>query len=834
MSSLRRPATRFFGRDSELSQLEEMGRDGARLVTVWGPPGVGKTRLALEYAARSEARYPGGIWPLSLSDLSNVEDFQNSLSKSFDINLAGGEPIDVFAQRMGRWKKTLVVLDGFDRLVDSAGRWLQELLGRVARVDALVTSRQRLKLPLETSCEIGPLGREAEDLFIDRAGLSDVDRDGVARVVTHLDRIPLGIEVAAAHVDLLGLDGLEARLKDHLLALSHRGPLESSHATLRDTIAWAWDLLGDRERSVLTQLAVFSGPFTVAAAEAVLDVNGDVLGAISELRDRSFVSARGGGRLECYGTVRRFATEHGDSAVLCEATERHRSYYLKLGEEWAAQANRGDDGSALERLSEEVSNLRSIALQDCGDEKRWRQAARAAVAMRELWMSRGPIGRYLEVLDGLVEAAPASRPPLLGVVLLARGASRRVNRSADEARTDLESAAALLAGSAEHEGRALNELAVFHHQQRALDLAREYYERALEASEPDSGFRANLEGNLGALVHDAGDFDRALEHYERALREFRRLGLVRMEAIFLTNLALLRQETGALDEAAEDYSMALELLTRVADPRFEATARTNRGLLRVMTGEHSAALEDQTVALGLFTEVGDARSTALAHARLGIAQALLGQRHESRRSFDEAERILGPMNQRLELEFVELSRAFRDLEQAQTARELDDPEGCARHRASVQRRIRAATAPAEDGPAMVDVFDDARIVLSLLRTHLDSLESETASHVLVVSPDAQRFRPPGGSWHDFGRKASARRIFAALVELHQNADGGAMDVDAIFCAGWGDQQISAESMANRVYVALSDLRKRGLGPLLLRGDDGYYLDPAVRIVESAD
>ncbi|MEL6547031.1 MAG: hypothetical protein AAFQ82_20565, partial [Myxococcota bacterium] len=183
----------------------------------------------------------------------------------------------------------------------------------------------------------------------------------------------------------------------------------------------------------------------------------------------------------------------------------------------------------------------------------------------------------------------------------------------------------------------------------------------------------------------------------------------------------------------------------------------------------------------------------------------------------------------LGLEFVELSRAFRDLEQAQNARELEDPEGFARHRAQVEGRVRAAT-HGDDAPALLDVFDDARIVATLLRTQLGALDSETPSHVLLVSPDAQRFRPPGGEWHDFGRKASARRILAAFVKLHQ--DGGAMSVEEIFRAGWGEQKIQADSVSNRVYVALSDLRKRGLGSILIRGDEGYQLDPAIRIVES--
>ncbi|MEL6548036.1 MAG: hypothetical protein AAFQ82_25650, partial [Myxococcota bacterium] len=427
------------------------------------------------------------------------------------INLGGREPIDVFAQRLGRWQKSLLILDGFDRLVESAGRWVQELLAQVARIDVLVTSRRRLKLAVESPCEIGPLVRHADAFFTDR--LRSVmpgfepdaeQRETISRIAQRLDCIPLGLEIAAAQADLLGLDGIESRLADHMLGLAHRGPLESSHSTLRDTISWAWELLQERERAALTQLAVFSGSFTLDAAEAIVVVEGDILSAVAELRDRSFLSTRGAGRLECYETVRRFVTEHGDPELLSQATERHRDWFLEKAESWASGANRGEGSEGLERLAEEVGNIRAIALQGCEDAHRWAQAARAAVAMRELWMSRGPIGRYVELLDRLVQDGP-EESELLGLVLLARGASRRVTRRGDEAKADLQRATALLEGSSEHEGRAQNELAVYFHQHRDLESAREHYLRARAVAPPDTGFQANIEGNLGALAHDAAE-----------------------------------------------------------------------------------------------------------------------------------------------------------------------------------------------------------------------------------------------------------------------------------------------------------------------------------------
>ena len=236
--------------------------------------------------------------------------------------------------------------------------------------------------------------------------------------------------------------------------------------------------------------------------------------------------------------------------------------------------------------------------------------------------------------------------------------------------------------------------------------------------------------------------------------------------------------------------------------------------------------------------MGGVRSAAVrgggfvvAQTRLGVTRAILGDRRAARVAFDAAERILGPMDERLGLEFVELSRAFRDLDQAQTARELDDPEGLERARAAAYERLKRAETGRDGSPALLEVFDDARIVVSLLRTRLDALDAAEPGHVLIVSRDGQRFRPPGGAWHDFGRKTSAKHILAALVRQHSRSDAPPLTVEAIFEAGWGEQSIQPESLANRVYVALSDLRKRGLGPLLMRSDDGYFLDPTLRVVE---
>ncbi|MEO1170982.1 MAG: tetratricopeptide repeat protein, partial [Myxococcota bacterium] len=335
-------------------------------------------------------------------------------------------------------------------------------------------------------------------------------------------------------------------------------------------------------------------------------------------------------------------------------------------------------------------------------------------------------------------------------------------------------------------------------------------------------------GNLGALAHDVGEFDEALAYYEDSLKALRRARETRVEAVFLTNLGLLRQELGAFDEAIEDFSVALDLLNRTPDPRLEAVARTNRGMLFLALDDRVKAQADQEAAVRLFSESADHREMALASIRLGATQALAGDRFGARRAIDAAERVLGPSDDALAIELVELGRAFMDLQLAVSAHQLGDSDDTVRHLGVAERKLLAALN--EENAALFDVFFDARILASLLRTRIEALGAHGEEDALIVAADAQRFRPPGGSWQDFGRKQSAKGILAALVSRHGSSPVEPLTVDDLFRAGWGDQNIQNDSKANRVYVALSDLRKKGLRTLIRRTEAGYFLDPSVPVV----
>ncbi|MEM6732422.1 MAG: AAA family ATPase, partial [Myxococcota bacterium] len=546
---LPRPATSFIGRHSELEDLKTIFSEGGRLVTTWGPAGVGKTRLALEYAHRSTNRYPGGVWMVALAEISELADFCNALSKSLGIPLGTSDPVEILVERLSRRKRCLVVLDNFDRLVTSTGRTVQTLLERVGTLDCLVTSRQRLRVPLEKTLELGSMNTGAADgvtLFVDRVRQTlpsfEPNADEIRqieRIVERLNGLPLGIEIAAARTDLLVLGGIETRLNDHLLEMNHQRPFETAQETLRDTIAWSWELLDESAQSVLVQASVFAGPFTLEAAESVIETETDIIAALGGLRDRSLLLARGEGRFQCYASVRQFAWENGAEALRKRATQSHRVYYLELAEGWLRELDGPTGQEALEKMVGESDNIRAIAFQPTETRACWSEAARAAIAIRELWMSHGPLARYVALLDRLVDDAPEDETEYLGQLHLARGACCRIVGEADRAQRDVEKAESLLQGAPHLLMRVLNELGVIHHQRREVSEAHTYYERALAQLDAahDPGFRARITGNLGALAHDAGDFEEAQTHYEAALQGLRRLRMTRLEAIYLTNLA---------------------------------------------------------------------------------------------------------------------------------------------------------------------------------------------------------------------------------------------------------------------------------------------------------
>ncbi|WP_441291469.1 ATP-binding protein [Sorangium sp. KYC3313] len=869
------PASRFIGREGELAAIAELLRRGERLVTLWGPAGMGKTRLALELASRwAEAHAGEAVWLCELTACRDLRAVCGAVARAIGAQVAAGRREATLVERIGRALATegpaLLVLDNLEHVLEQAAPALDAWVRAAPELRFLATSRERTRLAGEISYELGPLGLPAEGstepsaavaLFLDRAAAQrasapppppgDEHLADVAALVRRLEGIPLAIELAAAREGVLGVRGLLARLGSRLdlLAGAARGR-EARQATLRGAIEWSWDLLDDRERRALACCSAFHGPFTLEAAAAVLaEPDAAAIDRIEALRDKSLLRAApprsdGATRFALYEVVRELAAEKlAERGEREAAIERHAAFYLAAGEAAAADFERRGALEALNRIAGDLEELLAVAegalalatAPRAGSGAAAERALRALGAIEPVLSTRGPFGAQLELLDRALAAAEAlaADPRVVARALAARGRARRLRGQAEAALEDLERAraqAAALGAEALLSG-IVTDLGVLHHGRRDMERARDHYAQALALHRALGDRRAEgrVLGNLGALHHDERREGEAAAYYEQAIAIAAEVGDGRMEGIFSTNAGLLEQERGAPAQARRRYERAAAILGEVGDLRLLAITLGNLGALHHEEGRLADARACHGRAVGLLREVGDRRSEGIALCRLGAALASVGEVAEARRAIEPADRLLAQLGDEPDVELARVASGFVDLALAQAARRAGRGEEAAGHAGAARRRIARA---GEGSPSSASRSDDVRLLLRILErtlAALGGLPEARAEDDLLLTEGARFVRPPGGGWHDLRERHAARRLLHALAEQQRSAPGRGLSLAALKEAGWPGERILPEAAANRIYVAMNQLRKLGMKPWLRRDAEGYSLDPALPV-----
>jgi predicted ATPase/DNA-binding SARP family transcriptional activator len=588
------PPTPFVGRERELVDARDrLLQNDVRLLTLTGPGGIGKTRLALEVARSAAPHFPGGTFFVPLASLTNPAIILPTIAHATGIGEAGGASAhERLAARFAK-RPTLLLLDNFEHLVEGAPE-LGGLLADAPALTLLVTSRAALRLYGEHVYLVPPLdSASGSTLFLQRARAvgapldqAESTRAAIAAICSRLDGLPLAIELAAARTEALSPAALLERLGDRLGLLTG-GPVDhpARQQTLRATLEWSCERLTAGEQRMFWQLAVFAGGWTVDATEAVCG-NGNTVPLLSSLLDKSllFEASSPEPRQAMLETIREYASEllerSGDADLL---RRRHAEHYLALAEE-AEPHLRGNPGAWLDRLEREHDNLRAALdrLHAAGDAL---VEQRLAGALWRFWYLRGHLSEGRSRLERSLAEDEAGTPEraraLIGATVMA------VN-------TQDHDAGLARAG-------------------QALELTRELGDAWGAAYA--SFMLANLEG----------DRDHARTLYEQSLQTFRELGDEHSALLVTRHLAWAYADLGDLEHAQALHEANVARARQTDNPRMEASALGALAEYALDEGRADDALALLEQSLRLHRDVGDVLDSTVDLARIAAALAGVGE-----------------------------------------------------------------------------------------------------------------------------------------------------------------------------------------------------------------
>lgn len=639
-SNLPSQHTAFIGREELVAGAQgTLSRPGTRLVTLTGPPGIGKTRLAIEVAARIAPDFAHGVVFVPLASVSIPELVGPAIARAIGLRDVADAPSgEALGEGLAR-RQLLLVLDNFEQVL-GAGTLVSELLTRAPGVKVLATSREALDLYAEREIEVPPLALpglpgaleraaipsveelvkvEAVRLFLDRAQAARYDFEiraenavSVAAICTRLDGLPLAIELAAGRVKEVPPEVILARL-DSRLALLSQGPrdMPQRQRTLRDAVDWSYDLLGEGEKGLFRRLSLFAGGCTAEDAASVCSPDGDpheIEAALRSLAHKSLlrvVTPQDGSpnltRFVMLETIRAYASERLDTCgELPGARKRYASYFLDLAERAEGGLRGAEQLAWLDRLEIEHDNLR-VALQlsiSSGNPDEVRTALGIAGALWRFWLVRG-YGR--EGLGYLQEA--------LG---------------ADPGLVEDDKAASLRA-------KALNGAGVLSSTQGQYHVARGFFNEGLhiQRSLGDRHAEAALLSNLGNVARTLGEFEEAWRLQKESLVIRQTLGDKAGMALSLSNLGNAAQLMGRLEEACRYQEESLVLLRELGDQQAIATSLNNQAAVLADLGQTGKARELLEESLRIRRQLGDKRGIGKTLANLGQVLAELGEHSQA-------------------------------------------------------------------------------------------------------------------------------------------------------------------------------------------------------------
>jgi predicted ATPase/DNA-binding CsgD family transcriptional regulator len=594
VSDIPYPTTPLLGRATEMAALHRLlEQDRVRLVTLTGPGGAGKTRLAVEFASELKDSFDRG-WFVDLSAITTPDLVPAAVGEAIGIQDAGAAELDAIVREMLSVGRFLLLMDNFEHVLE-AGSYVARLLSGSRNLVVLATSREALRIRSEHTFQVEPLAVPRRDqlddltalrqfpsveLFEDRAravrpafDLNDAVLPTVAEICLDLDGLPLAIELVASQAGVLAPHEMLERLSARAPLLTG-GPRDvpTRHQTLDAAVAWSYDLLTSAEQKTFRLCGVFAGGFTIAAMNAIQGE--DALNTVSQIVSKNLVritsQAPRPSRYWLLDTIRGYAMDRLiEAGEVTAARREHARYYVDCAEQLQGSLRGPGMADALDSLASEYGNFRAVFHWSTSPDGELELGLRLAGALYRFWHARGYVTEARAWLESALERSDAVSPRVRALALNAAG---------------------VMAGMQHDHDRAIGYL------QQSLALWE-------QLGEVDRQARVAL--NLGFVAQNLGDLEKAEQIFDQAQTLYARIRDLAGQANAVGSRARIAQERGDLRRASDLFVQCLRLFREVGDEWGVANALANWGYVKLGLDDKLGAQDAFRESLKLREELGN-------------------------------------------------------------------------------------------------------------------------------------------------------------------------------------------------------------------------------------
>lgn len=846
--------TTFIGRERDLSELTDLLKSGERLVTITGPAGIGKTRLVCALGGRLDAERD--IRFVDLSEAHDQTAVCSAVAEALDHVMAGdGDLVDDLASAVKSLGETTLVFDNLEQVVEAAAKpintWLQGALG----LTIVATSREPLDIAFERVFRLSPLSTSRKGdqlspavlLFRDRAErvrrgfpMDNQSLQILERLAEKLDGVPLAIELVASKSHLLAPAQLLDMLDEQFGYITATSSTSSGrHETLHNAIDFSWQLLSAAERSALAQTSVFRGAFEVRRFLEVVSVAHitdapPLMEVLDELISKSMVLAftDEGGQAFKYRVlidVRAFVATFLKNSEREDCERRFITHMAGTVDKLPGVVLPSTEVlKALQFDRDNLTDCLNLALERADTTFGIEKAAQVAMLLCEVYARFGPLSSAEAVLERVLgRSGPSALPTgLKAHLLLHRSGMRRIHRDLDSAEADARGAlaAAEEVGSDRLTTMVCVSLSVLLLQRFQHEEARQLLSRIPDSQMTrQAGVHAWCHYALATSYLDCGRVPESIRECEIAIESARE-----HDHGLAVSQAAIRRGSCALETS--DFLNAVIWFERARlDPNsHSARATACHGLGRTfqLQGQLDDAEKFYAESLDQFEEVGNKPGKAIVSAYWGWLRATNDEIAESHSLLSQAESLLERMGLTELVVGVRTFMGHLDLARARAA-EGDERKA---HLENARRRLSITDGTATDDDEESRDWESlsffVRFAATTLRGALEQVEQGgNGNPDAIFGTKGSWFQLAGQERCNIHHRATLCRVLECLITARTSQAGEAVNPVDLFASGWPDENVSIESGMNRVYVAISTLRKLGLSGLILKREGGYLIDP---------